>query len=327
MQNHQARRILALILIALLIAAVVVVLRQEGATIASIRNVSLLPLIVLFVLQSLFCLGNGLILRNLSRKFGIVLTTKEWLGLPFVTSMGNYLTPFSGGMIARATYLNRCHGLSIVRFGTMLAVNVLLYFWLAGVMGLTVLVALARESAGFIPLFLFFVSIVMATSALIFLPWPNLSAVGRPGVFLQRAFEGWSILKADKPLLVRISLYMTGNFLLGAAMFWVAFRALGTEAAFANVFVTSLLSGFTFVLNLTPGNLGVQEAAFSVTAGLLNLGFETGLLAALIVRSVTMTHTFTLGPLAGYLLAGGFQTHRPASASSDDLEKNGGRHS
>jgi uncharacterized membrane protein YbhN (UPF0104 family) len=57
------------------------------------------------------------------------------------------------------------------------------------------------------------------------------------------------------------------------------------------------------LINITPGNLGVQEAVTSLAAAILGAGADMGLLAALIVRAVTIVSAFALGPFFSYLLS------------------------
>ena len=47
----------------------------------------------------------------------------------------------------------------------------------------------------------------------------------------------------------------------------------------------------------------MQEAAASLAAGILGAGADMGLLAALIVRAVSILSAFTLGPIFSYLLS------------------------
>jgi hypothetical protein len=57
------------------------------------------------------------------------------------------------------------------------------------------------------------------------------------------------------------------------------------------------------LINITPGNLGVQEAVTSLAAAILGAGADMGLIAALIVRAVAILAAFILGPIFTYLLS------------------------
>ena len=91
--------------------------------------------------------------------------------------------------------------------------------------------------------------------------------------------------------------------LAGALLYFVAFASIGFAVPFTVALLIYLLTSFTLLINITPGNLGVQEAATSLAAAILGAGADMGLLAALIVRAVTILAAFALGPIFSYLLS------------------------
>jgi len=95
------------------------------------------PLALMMVLLRLLFVGlNGYYLKLFAQTFDIHLRFREWFGLAFMTTMGNYLTPLSGGMVARATYLKLRHAFPYTQFLSLLTASYLIIFWVAGVLGL-----------------------------------------------------------------------------------------------------------------------------------------------------------------------------------------------
>ena len=126
----------------LAIAAIALYLNAQRQLLAAFRQVSLSAVTYLVALRLMFLVTNGLFLRAFASRFGTQLTPKEWFGLSVVTTMGNYITPISGGMFARAAYLKRRYRFPYAHSATLLASNYLVNFWVIGVVG-----ALARWTA------------------------------------------------------------------------------------------------------------------------------------------------------------------------------------
>jgi uncharacterized membrane protein YbhN (UPF0104 family) len=72
---------------------------------------------------------------------------------------------------------------------------------------------------------------------------------------------------------------------------------------FRTALLIYLLSSFSVLINITPGNLGVQEVITSLAAEILGVGADTGLLASLIIRAITILAALTFGPIFSYLLS------------------------
>lgn len=98
-----------------------------------INAVYFVPLCIFFIL---FLINNGLILKYFLESFKIKLEFKEWFGLSVITTMGNYLTPFRGGAVARAVYLKKIHQFSYSYFLSTLAGIYIVIFLVYSFIGL-----------------------------------------------------------------------------------------------------------------------------------------------------------------------------------------------
>ncbi|MFC1975645.1 lysylphosphatidylglycerol synthase domain-containing protein [Chloroflexota bacterium] len=277
-------------------------LKANERLLLSLSNISLASAFWLIVFRILFLATNGLFLRAFAAKFDIQLTIKEWVGIPIVTAMGNYVTPFSGGMIARAAYLKYRHAFPYARFATLLASNYLVNFWVVGVIGFLASLTFISTSRFFWQIPLFFIVVVGGISMLVILPSVKLSWNNRLSEVINTSLEGWTLVKNDKLLLVKLVIYSLANILLNGLSFWIAYAALGVYVSFIEALLIGLLAVFSILLNITPGNLGVQEAVVGLSSALLGTGAGHGLLAALLIRSSTMIIVFTLGPVFSYIL-------------------------
>lgn len=110
-------------------------LKSNRDLLRALTHVSLTKACWLMALRVMFLTMNGLFLRTFAGKFRVRLKPVEWFGLAFVTTMGNYITPFSGGLVARAAYLKGRHRFPYAQFATLLTSNYLVAFWVIGAVG------------------------------------------------------------------------------------------------------------------------------------------------------------------------------------------------
>jgi uncharacterized membrane protein YbhN (UPF0104 family) len=286
---------------------------------ALLRDVSLVQACWLTALRVLLLAVNGLFLRAFASKFNVDLMFKEWFGLSVITSLGNYITPFSGGMVARAVYLKHRHAFPYAQFATLLASNYLVVFWVVSVVGLVVTLLLSGSLQGAWVAASFFGAVAIAVSILVALPTTRLPWENPVANIINTSLEGWTMVKQDKGLVAKLMVYSLVNLLLNGLSIWVAYWAIGHAISFGAALLTSLLMAFSILVNITPGNLGVQEAVISLSSELLGSGAGLGLVVALLIRAATLVVVFTLGPLFSLLLTRELAHHseEPVDSSAD----------
>lgn len=246
---------------------------------------------------------NGLFLQAFAAKFGIGLTPREWFGLAAITAMGNYLTPFSGGgVIARATYLKHRHALPYTRFLTLVTAHYLIGFWVVGVTG--ILTMAAFRHAGPFPwqIAALFAGTVAIISGLVAVRGSKLPGDSRPAREINTALEGWNLIRDDRSLLGTLIVYSLINIALNGLLFLVAYHAAGRAVPATTAFLVSLLSVFSLLVRVTPGNFGIQEAVISLSSEAIGPGAGVGLLVALLIRAASLIPAFTLGPVFSLIL-------------------------
>jgi len=252
----------------------------------------------------LFAMGtNGVYQRVVSKTFGIDLRPREWFGLAAVTAMGNYLTPFSGGLFARAAYLKRRHDFPYTDFVAVLASNYMIVIAVVSITGMAVLLPLAAVDRGLWPLLLFFAAALSVLPLSLFVPLRGLGGRHRLLLRAQQVLEGFARVRGDRVLLAKLTGITLLNVAVGALLYDAAFHAIGSPVPWRTALLIYLLTSFAFLINITPGNLGVQEIAAGLAATILGAGADMGFLASLVVRAVTILLAFTLGPVFSCILA------------------------
>lgn len=304
-------RYLSIAILILVVAGLAAFLSSEKSLLPQLMHVDLTLMVCLVILRFLFLVTNGLFLKTYSDRFGIRLSVKEWLGLSIVTTMGNFVTPFSGGLMARAAYLKHRHGFSYADFTTSLAANYLVNFWVISLTGIVVLLFLGTSSPGMLPLVLFFAAATAVTSLLAVVPVGELRGGSLLTKNLNQVLKGWTMIRKDRLFLEKLVLYVFVNIAINGLSFYLAYIALGSDVTFLASLVVSLLTSFSLLVNLTPGNLGIQEAVTSLSSALLGLGAGLGLLVALIIRAASLLPVVGLGPVFSYFLTKELAAGRP----------------
>lgn len=267
-----------------------------------LTDISLVWIAILVLLRVLFLGINGLFLRACALRLGVKLCFWEWIGLPFVTTMGNYITPLSGGMLARAAYLKHKHQLPYSQFLSLLSANYLIIFGAAGLVGLVTIGVLPAATANRLILAAFFSIVTFGIILLLLLPDVRLPGSWRIVRFINQTLEGWTVVKSDRQLLVELFAFSFASVLLNAFTFWAAYRALQLPVTWQTAVLISLATVFSVLLTVTPGNLGVREAIIGLVSELTGAGIGEGLIVALLIRGTTLVSAFTLGPLFSFLL-------------------------
>jgi uncharacterized membrane protein YbhN (UPF0104 family) len=309
--NYKKTRPVFVVGTLIIIAAIATIYYYNPQLLEPLNGINLLLLLCLIISRIFFHMTNGLILREVASKFHIILTRREWFGLPFVTSMGNYITPFSGGMIARASYLKYRHNFPYARFVSVLGASFMIFFWVAGMAALITLLLFFERSAIYWQLIFFFGAVVLSISMVVIFPSVKLPGNNRLSTLINISLEGWDFIKSDLSLLAKLALYTVANILINGISFWLAFVALyGFSLSYGTIFLISLFSTFSILVRITPGNLGVFESIVSLSSGILGVGVGLGLMVSLLIRAASLIPIFTLGPVFSFVLTRELTAHR-----------------
>ena len=278
-------------------------LRQHLELFNHIRNMSVWSGLLLFLMSVTMLAANGLFLRIFAKKFNMDLHVKEWFGLAAVTAMGNYLTPLSGGLVARAAYLKRRHDFPYAHFLAMLAANYMIAFAVISVTGIVTLFTLTGTGSHWWTVLLFFLATLSTILLVLLVPSTSIGSRHRWLIFVHHAMEGLHAIRRDGALLGKLIAVTFLNIAVGALLLFAAFESTGFAIQFSAALLIYLLTSYTVLINITPGNLGVQEVVTSLSAAMLGAGADAGLLASLVVRAVAILAAFTVGPIFSYLLS------------------------
>lgn len=291
--------IVTVLIFIVVIGGIALYLALNPELLTALSHLTLPIFLLLVALRLLFLLLNGVMLNLFVSQFGIKLVWQEWTGLALATTLGNYLTPFSGGMIARATYLKMRHKLPYSQFASLLTASYIVSFSATAVIGLICLIWLNTWAWNSVLIAVFLLLVLIAAGLLVNLPLHRLPLPNnRLGQLLMSALTGWQLIRQNMQLLWGVLLISLVGVVLNGAAFWLAYQAIGlVEVSIPAAMLVSLTAVFSILVTITPGNIGVREAIISLMSQLLGVGVGEGLLVALIIRIGTLSTVFTLGPL------------------------------
>ena len=99
----------------------------------------------------------------------------------------------------------------------------------------------------------------------------------RIGSLVTRLASRLRELLADPPLMRRVAVWATMNWLLDAASLWLILRAFGTTARLDSLLVAFCIANVSAVRPITPGGLGVLDATLVAMLALFGYGDAAGL--------------------------------------------------
>jgi uncharacterized membrane protein YbhN (UPF0104 family) len=302
MTSQRLRLVLSILIFLLSLIGIAFYLWDNKQLVTLLTNLSLKTAVVLIILRLIFVGFNGLFLKLYSAKLNVHLRWYEWIGLPYITTMGNYLTPLSGGMLARAVYLKNRHALSYTNFTMLLAANYLITFWVVSLTALFIIPFLWQQTNAPWLLVVFFIVCWGLLTAILLMPIPRLVSTKRPVQVLNQALLGWQAVKDDRCLIWQLLLLTIASLLLNAAAFWLSYWVLQVTVSVPMAIMISISAVFSALVTVTPGNFGIREAFVSFMSAIVGVGAGTGLLVALLIRGGTLVSVFILGPLFAAIL-------------------------
>lgn len=253
------------------------------------------------------------------RVFGVKLRVWEAWQVSMVSRFCNFLTPFRGGVLARAVYLNRMHGLSYEHFvGGM-----------SGMLLATVTVSVLSAIAGMAWVHLatgqtmlkqiVILAVVLVAILSVLLIRPRMAEKG--GALrrrLARLVNGWSDFAGDRGALVGLMAVNALQLLTMAAMLALLLADMGHAVSFGLLLLLVALGTVSTLFQITPGGVGIYEGTVTVVGAMMGLSPANLLAAALTWRVLDAILVLATGyPCSHALAARSLGPDRPVWRPND----------
>lgn len=240
------------------------------------------------------------IMRDTLARLGHALPRLQIFWLSALSSVSSLLVP-RAGFGAFGLALRMRHGVPFAASSSLLLPLSVLDLIVVGVAGLGVQAWLAAAERPASPLLtLVFAATLVAALGALFVG-PRLPfAPARLAQFLARVADAWQRLRGDRGYALGMLGLLTAITGLRVARLALAFHAIGFAPRLEGLVLASLLGDLTFMLALTPGALGLREAAIVYGAQLSGVTPEAALAAAVIDRIAMIGVLLVLAQIAAF---------------------------
>lgn len=282
----------------IVLGAIGLYIRNHSEILRVASDVNPVSALIIFLLTSFYLLTNGLILKVLLNAFCEKISIMDSLGLSALTAMGNYLTSLGGGTISKAIYLKRYYGFSYPSFfASISATQIIDLFWVGLLGSVTVAFYYGFSEPWALTLFLCFFSLFIMAASLIILPFFFQMPGGGILRYLRDVSVGWNIIRQKENVFIKLSSLLLLNHTIASIEIFVGYYAFSKVIDIEEAFLLALITGILLLVKLTPANLGIQEAAVATVSHIIGIGFDEGLLAAGLIRVVSIGMIFLVGGL------------------------------
>lgn len=306
--RFQARRNFKNAVFISVLAAGLTFLFFKGPRLQSFMNLNILDILLLLAVSFLGYLVLGLSFKFLLRIFDLRLTFKEWFGLTVCNTMFNYYLPARGGLVVKAYYLKKKYGLGYSHYAALMAGSMLLWLASISLVGMLVVLLASDITGRFIvslAVAFFFVFLgVLLTGSLTkqLLKLKIQSKFARLNFFLSNLRDGLASFSQHKKYALDFFLFSGLFLLIMAARLYLCFLALNFGVQFWSILLIMVVTQFSFVLSVIPGNLGIKEGIIVFSGGFFGLSADQALAAAILDRAISIVVIFGFGLIYSKIL-------------------------
>ncbi len=225
--------------------------------------------------------------------------TVEATGLTAVNTMANYYVPARGGTVVRAGYMYAVHSMSVSSYAMLAIVTVGtgLVVAVVGGLGATVLLNITGSDVG-LRLLVPFLGVLALLGAALGVALVSAKVFARSNRFssgvarLTRAAKVWR----DEPVAwLQLVIWTVVVLAFQITRLFVAFLAVGASVGVVEMVLIGSLVSMSFVMSITPGNLGIKEGVTALAGALVGVEANVALLASLVDRGAALVVTFGVG--------------------------------
>ncbi|MFW5799563.1 MAG: lysylphosphatidylglycerol synthase transmembrane domain-containing protein [Spirochaetota bacterium] len=265
-------------------------------------------MILLFIISSFVTLMLAVEYKYTMYVFNIKLRFKEWFGLTIINTMFNLFMPARSGMVVRAMYLKNRYDFSYSHYVSLIAGSYVIFFYATGIVGL--ILSIILYMCGIytdIKIILIFTGLlgitIIGTLILFIFIKANIKLKSEKiNNAIIKIKEGLNYFKNNKKLIFIISgLHLLFYVFMGLRLYWV-YKSIGVDVEYTGIYIVVLITGFSMIISLTPGNIGIKEGIIGLSATLLGIPLNIAILGAAIDRIVEVIIVLILGSIFSRIL-------------------------
>jgi uncharacterized membrane protein YbhN (UPF0104 family) len=298
------KKIVPYIFLFLILAAAVVYFSKNYQQFRDIKILSVWALLGVGAVCLLQLIPSALVFKKLLEIFRVKLGLMESIGLVLVTSMGNFLIPYVGGMGARAAYLKKRYDFPLSYFASTVGGAAILTLGINSLIGLFV-VGYLYFSDGIFEGIIFFIfgGLLGASIVLIVFPFKKIRSKWWFFSKLNGVLEGWRIISRKPGDVIILGGYIFLTALCNIIIIYLSFLVISPVISLPDAIIVSSMTALSSLVNLTPAGLGISEIVIVFTSHTLGYMTVISISMALIWRFITSIIIFAGGAISSYLLS------------------------
>lgn len=301
--NSRLRKVLSFLILIAILALCFWYINGHKADFASLKIVNPWAIALLVVLMSVSYLCIAIVNRSIVRPFKVELSLHESFALGIITGFYNVITPFRGGMIARAAYLKRKYNFPVTKFLATLSGTYVISFFAASVLGLASLFFL-KNTDGHASLIVgaIFACIAIAMGIIMILT-PKLQETKNNWFNkIIAVVNGWHTVKQYPRVIAITTIVTILQIVLAAISTYISYVVFGTHLSLSQALFLVCIGTLSIVIQITPAGLGISDAISVFAALAINISPSTSIPVAVLSRVVSFILLFVLGPIYSYFL-------------------------
>lgn len=214
----------------------------------------------------------------------------------------NY-APMKAGTLLKANYLKAHYDLPYTSFASFFWVLTLLMAFVTSLIGAVSLLIISglETLESHILMGIFSAAFLLSSLGL----WIPLPAMTRKHLVLKALHDfvtSRNAIVRHKFIMTKVIFLLILTFLLTAFQLAIIFQGLKMSLEPGGYLMLGSISFLAWFVGITPGALGIRELALSCGALVLGIPFETGILIALIDRTVISSYAFIAGGVSTLLV-------------------------
>jgi len=250
-----------------------------------------------------YAVFQGFLLRDILQPERIALTASEHFGCSVVTTLWNYIFPFSG-FAFRGLYLKRIHGFEYARFIGSTSALFIVEIFVFSALGLLcmALLGFAMLEQGYVTLTVLGGAFAGSLFICIFrIRVPVfLGAIGRK---VEGVLDAVYTLLARPAVFFRAVGWTAAIFVAYALMYWFSAAMMDLELPVLATGVFSALTDLALLFRIAPAAAGTYDASVMLVAAEFGFNLTQGLLLAFLVRLSQLSVAFTAGVWFHFVLS------------------------
>lgn len=273
---------------------------------ARILDVRLDYILILFLSALVMIFLRAHMFKTQMKSYGVNLRLKEWLSLEVTTEFWNAVTPFKGGIPARALYLKKKYGFSYVSSASLTVINYIVNFFLYGLCGVIVSFFIPVSENIRYGLLSFFGLVLFGSIFFVLFKTPSMETEIKFLRYFLKSISGVEKVRKDYRLLTNLFFNSCARFIIGAFRVYIAFLAFDYSVGFYNCLIINAFIGVTQLVSLTPMNLGFRESVVVLSSKLLGVGGVIGAFVAALDRVIGLAIVLFAVPFSSFFLSKNF---------------------